>query len=213
MPPSPGGILNPVLGSRLAKGPLNPPGLVQVSNSDESEIPRPNGDIIPILPNSHEAVLESLGSMSPAELVGVCNEVIVPKEMDEVKTFSAPICIVFSYTQLWRLGGSSHGLLMPHGLAMSKYHGWSLRVTCGSCGIREFATLVAWRLLDCRIGLIVVLAPHILCGFWDPLEAKTAGCGPLFIAGIERSRSSISYVTGWPSRGRAAWVVLPQNGS
>ncbi|GMH04888.1 hypothetical protein Nepgr_006728 [Nepenthes gracilis] len=80
MPPSPGGTLNPVLGSRLAKGPLNPPGLVQISNFDESEIPRPNGVIISSLPNSHEAVLESLGSMSPAELVGVCNEVIVQRK-------------------------------------------------------------------------------------------------------------------------------------
>ncbi|GMH02107.1 hypothetical protein Nepgr_003946 [Nepenthes gracilis] len=77
-----------LLGPRLAEGPLNPPGLFQVSNSDESVIPRPHVDIISSLPNSHEAVMDPLGRLPSADLVRECNEVLVPKEKDEVKTFS-----------------------------------------------------------------------------------------------------------------------------
>ncbi|GMH12866.1 hypothetical protein Nepgr_014707 [Nepenthes gracilis] len=75
-----------------------------------------------------------------------------------------------------RLGGSSRGLLMPHGLAMSKYHGWSLRTAVGVVAFQN--------LLPCGPCL------HILCGFWGSSpEAKTAGCGPLSAAWIERLRS------------------------
>ncbi|GMH16935.1 hypothetical protein Nepgr_018776 [Nepenthes gracilis] len=69
----------------MAKDPLNLPGPVQIQSYVESEIPRHNVDFIK-LPNSHEAVIESLGSMSSADFIGVCNEVSVPKPMDEVLT-------------------------------------------------------------------------------------------------------------------------------
>ncbi|GMH23548.1 hypothetical protein Nepgr_025391 [Nepenthes gracilis] len=59
----------------------------KVSNSDESVIPRPQVDIISSLPNSHEAVMDPLGRLSSADLVGERNEVLVSKEKDEVKTF------------------------------------------------------------------------------------------------------------------------------
>ncbi|GMH19866.1 hypothetical protein Nepgr_021707 [Nepenthes gracilis] len=77
-----------IKGPRLAEGPLNPPGLFQISNSDESVIPRPHVDIISSLPNSHEAVMDPLGRLPSADLVGECYEVLVPREKDEVKTFS-----------------------------------------------------------------------------------------------------------------------------
>ncbi|GMH01999.1 hypothetical protein Nepgr_003838 [Nepenthes gracilis] len=72
----------------MAKDPLNLPGPLQTSSSVESKIPRTNVDILSNLPNSHEAVMESLGSMLSADVVGVCNEVLVPKVMDEVITTS-----------------------------------------------------------------------------------------------------------------------------
>ncbi|GMH24784.1 hypothetical protein Nepgr_026627 [Nepenthes gracilis] len=91
-------------------------------------------------------------------------------------------------------------LLKPHGLAMSKYHGWSLRTAVG---------VVAFQiLLPCGPCL------HILCGFWGSSpEAKTAGCGSLSAAWIERLRLSLSTEPGWPSAVKSSfWVVLLQNG-
>ncbi|GMH31697.1 hypothetical protein Nepgr_033541 [Nepenthes gracilis] len=77
-----------IKGPRMAEGPLNPPGLFQISISDESVIPRPHVDIISSLPNSHETVMDPLGRLSSVDLVGECNEVLVPKEKVEVKTSS-----------------------------------------------------------------------------------------------------------------------------
>ncbi|GMH02094.1 hypothetical protein Nepgr_003933 [Nepenthes gracilis] len=68
VPPSPGGILSPGLGSRMAIYLLNLPGSVQIQSSVESEIPRHNVDFSK-LPNSHETITESLGSLSSTDFV------------------------------------------------------------------------------------------------------------------------------------------------
>ncbi|GMH02105.1 hypothetical protein Nepgr_003944 [Nepenthes gracilis] len=72
VPPSPGGILSPGLGSRMAIDLLNVLGSVQIQSSVESEIPRHNVDFTKLL-SSHETISESLGSLSSTDF-GVCNE-------------------------------------------------------------------------------------------------------------------------------------------
>ncbi|GMH12940.1 hypothetical protein Nepgr_014781 [Nepenthes gracilis] len=68
----------------MARDPLKIPESVLIQSSVESETTRH----ITKLPNSYEAVTESLGSLSSANFVGVCNEVSVPKVMDEMLTIS-----------------------------------------------------------------------------------------------------------------------------
>ncbi|GMH21194.1 hypothetical protein Nepgr_023036 [Nepenthes gracilis] len=71
----------------MARDPLNLPESVQIQSCVESETTR-HSFVFTNLPNSHEAVTESLGSMSSADFVGVCNEVSVPKVLDEMLTIS-----------------------------------------------------------------------------------------------------------------------------